>query len=193
MGRWMRRHGIRPGRSKIGIREEVWEITARHIGEDPVLYLEFGVFEGEATQWWAKRLTHPQTVLRGFDSFVGLPEDWRKDRPKGSFDVSGRIPQIGDPRVTFIKGWFNETLPFYKLPEHERLFINIDVDLYSSTKYVLEYLKPHIQPGTIIYFDEFSNRHHEFRAFDEFLDSTGWKIRLIDSDPVLYAAAFEFV
>ena len=93
--------------------------------------------------------------------------------------------------MQFFKGWFSDILPRYALPPHDLLLINIDVDLYLSTKYVLDFLGPHMQVGTLLYFDEFSSRQHEFRAFDEFLAATGVKIRLVASDPVLYAVAFE--
>jgi hypothetical protein len=49
-----------------------------------------------------------------------------------------------DDRVAFFKGWFSETLPDYVPPPHKQLFVNLDADLYSSTKTVLEFLKPHI-------------------------------------------------
>ena len=44
----------------------------------------------------------------------------------------------------------------------------MDADLYSSTIYVLNYLRPQIKPGTLIYFDEMNHVDHELRAFDEF-------------------------
>jgi len=44
-----------------------------------------------------------------------------------------------------------------------------DADLYSSTKLVLDYLGDTIVPGSYLYFDDFSHRNDEMRAFDEFI------------------------
>jgi hypothetical protein len=82
--------------------------------------------------------------------------------------VEGRLPQIDDPRVSFQKGLFSDTLPGLKLPKHDLLVLNMDADLYSSTAYVLNTLRDRIAVGTYIYFDEFSDSKHELRAFDEF-------------------------
>ncbi len=75
-----------------------------------------------------------------------------------------------------LKGRLNETLPKF-VEEHEIdkvSFINMDCDLYSSTKTVFEYLGPYIKPGTFIYFDEFlikkDMERNEGVAFAEFLD-----------------------
>ncbi len=76
---------------------------------------------------------------------------------KGQFDASGRVPITDDPRVRFFKGWFTQVLPRYYLRAHDVLVINMDADLYSSTIYVLNYLRPHIKPGTLIYFDEMNH------------------------------------
>ena len=171
MGEWMRRRGLKPGHS-FAHRNELFDLAAKEIGDLQVLYLEFGVFKGEATRYWSRLLRNPNCKLHGFDSFEGLPEDWREDCGKGHFSTNGSIPQIDDNRVKFFKGWFEETLPIYQIPDHEAVFINLDADLYSSTIYVLKALRELIEPGTYIYLDEFSDLNHEYRAFDEFLRET---------------------
>ena len=160
-----------------------------------VLYLEFGVFQGTCTRYWSKALKHPDTRLHGFDSFEGLPEDFDVDGPyvKGTFDVGGEIPQIEDSRVAFHKGWFDEVLPTYELPDHEVLVIIIDADLYSSTQYVLRHLRPFIKPGTFIYFDDMSRPDHEPRAFEEFWKESGLGFRLVSTEYSLNTAFFECV
>src|ERR1022692_2079890 len=62
-------------------------------------YLEFGVYQGESMQVWADLNTHPDSRFVGFDSFEGLPEDWTKGKPAGTFDAGGKTPAIPDPRV----------------------------------------------------------------------------------------------
>jgi len=168
VGRWMREKGYRP-LQRVSAREQFWDLLGQQIGDRVVLYLEFGVWQGEATRAVAKRLRHPCAMLHGFDSFEGLPERWNLASDAGCFSTNGVMPDINDPRVQFHKGWFHETLPQFVLPPHEVLAINFDADLYSSTIYVLNHLRSAIVPGTYLYFDEFSDRNHELRAFDEFL------------------------
>jgi hypothetical protein len=132
LGKWMRTQGFAQGRW-FAQREQLFDLVGKAIANRVVLYLEFGVFEGEATRYWSRLLLNPNSNLHGFDSFEGLPENWIPECPKGHFSTGGRIPQIDDKRVKFFKGWFEETLPNYQFPDHEVLVINLDADLYSST------------------------------------------------------------
>jgi hypothetical protein len=170
------------------------EMAAR-VADDPVLYLEFGVFEGHVTRLWSRLLTHPAAKLHGFDSFQGLPDSgWeRRGFSPGDFTTEGRVPVIHDDRVSFHLGWFEDVLPRWELPNHERLVVIFDADLYSSTKFVLDYLSQHVQPGTLFYFDEFSQIDHEPRAFESFMSESGHRFTLIVADRTLSHAAFECV
>ena len=82
--------------------------------------------------------------------------------------MEGTVPVIEDSRVSFFKGWFSKTLPQYVLPPHERLFVNFDADLYSSTKTALDFLRPHISFGTICISTnsrpESTNRRHSMSS-----------------------------
>jgi O-methyltransferase len=90
-------------------------------------------------------------------------------------------------------GWFHQTLPTFILPQHDRLILHIDVDVYSSAKFVLETLQHEIRIGTIILFDEFYDGKHELKAFDEFLTSTNMVFRFLGSATSLSQCAFERV
>lgn len=192
LGRWMRSQGYRfPQR--FHHREQVFAAVAPAFKDKRVLYLEFGVYRGESLRWWSQALTHPESRLHGFDSFEGLPEAWDDAGGKyarGWFSTGGEVPQIDDPRVRFFKGWFEQTLPGYTLPEHDVLVITLDADLYSSTIYVLDQLKEHIRAGTYIYFDDMSRPDHEPRALQEFTQATGRKFRPLAADVTLNNAFF---
>jgi hypothetical protein len=140
---------------------------------------------------WSKLLRNRSSKLHGFDSFEGLPESWDLSAEKGHFAMEGSLPEIDDPRVSFFKGWFSETLQEYVLPPHEQLFVNFDADLYSSTKTVLDFLKPHISLGTYLYFDEFQAREHESKALDEFLAETGWSFQVVAATRGLSRVLFQ--
>lgn len=190
VGRWLRAHGFSPTQ-RYATREELFDLVGHKIANQKVLYLEFGVFEGVATRYWANLLKHPECQLFGFDSFEGLPEKWTHARKAGDFDVQGRLPVIHDSRVRFVKGWFSDTVSAFQAPPHEVLMVNMDADLYSSTDYVLRQIEALIVPGSYLYFDEFHDRAHELRAFEELLERTGWNFRLIGSSRALNHVMFQ--
>ena len=83
----------------------------------------------------------------GFDSFEGLPEDWKHAfgsiTKKGTFNVNGQTPDIDNTNVKFVKGWFEDTLPNF-LRDNADLFSNdndvvvhLDADLYGPSVFVL--------------------------------------------------------
>jgi Macrocin-O-methyltransferase (TylF) len=144
----------------------LFEIACRKIVGRAPLYLEFGVHEGRSMRWWSRNLFLPNAKLVGFDSFEGLPEEWSPWFPAGAFKTNGP-PQIDDSRVSFQVGWFEETLPRFTVPDNDQIVLNVDCDLYSSTSTVLRWAEPYLRPGTLIYFDEFPDRDHERKAFNE--------------------------
>jgi hypothetical protein len=109
---------------------------------------------------------------------------------KGTFSTQGVVPIVDDSRVHFFKGWFEEVLPTYTVPEHDVLVMNMDADLYSSTVFVLRHLRPHIRSGTFVYFDEMSRVEHEPRAFDEFMKETGLVFHAVCAEKTLNRAFF---
>jgi hypothetical protein len=194
VGKWMATHGFST-EHRHPDRSGVFEDMARAIGDEPVLYLEFGVHQGASLREWTGLLTHPDSRLHGFDSFRGLPDEFdaRNGITRGHFDVGGRPPPIDDQRVSFYVGWFEDVLPSYEVPDHGRLVVNLDADLYSSTKVVLDHLEPFIVSGTLLYFDNLSQPDHELRAFHDFMEQSGRQFRLMAADLSLNCAAFECV
>lgn len=131
---------------------------------------EFGVYKGQTVNHIASRTDR---TVHGFDSFEGLPENWREGFDKGTFDMDG-LPKVRD-NVILYKGWFDETLPgFRDAVPGPAAFLHLDADLYSSTRTVLEMLADRIGPGTVIVFDEFVGypgwQQGEFKAFAEFVE-----------------------
>jgi hypothetical protein len=180
-GRWLHEQKLIP-QVRVERTRELFDLIIQQVADRDVLYLEFGVFRGDSMRYWSRRLNNPQAKLHGFDSFEGLPEAWNIDSPQGHFSTNGAIPTIEDSRVKFFKGWFNETLPSYQIPPHDRLVLDMDADLYSSTSYVLTTLKSIIVPGTYIYFDEFADRENELRAFSEFVMETAMRFELLGAN-----------
>jgi hypothetical protein len=140
---------------------------------------EFGVWSGATINHIAS-LTACRVF--GFDSFRGLPEDWRTGFHKGHF-AADSFPAVAD-NVKLIVGLFEETVPRFRDGLDARLgLIHIDCDLYSSTKVVLDELASRIGTGCVIVFDEYFNyagwQDGEFKAFAEFIASTGFRFEYL--------------
>jgi hypothetical protein len=178
LGFWMKSHGVRPS-FIFEFREQLFDWVAESIKAKNVLYLEFGVYKGQRIEALSRLLLNESSHLHGFDSFEGLPESWGPLFERGTFSTGGVVPTIKDPRVTYFKGWFEDTLPNYVPPPHDVLFINFDADLYTSTRTVFKYLRSYIRQGTYLLFDEFHHREHEMKAFDEFAEETGYQFELL--------------
>jgi tetratricopeptide (TPR) repeat protein len=176
--RYSRERG--PGARYFSVSGRVFEHAIAYSAMDG-LFLEFGVFHGTSITIIA-HLT--PSVVHGFDTFQGLPSDWAVDdghgqnvEPAGSYSTHGQLPDVPE-NVRLHAGTFEETLPGF-CREHTDLvsFMNIDCDLYSSTKTIFQHLVKQIQPGTVIVFDEYfclpGWRDHEYKAFQEYISETG--------------------
>jgi len=124
----------------------------------------------------------------GFDSFEGLPAPTSEDLPgsenvarEGMFRASEesvwqhlRIAGFDDrdlrTEITLVKGQLADTLPQFR---GQVALLHCDVDLYESTKTVLETLWPRVSAGGIVTFDEY--RHEDWpgegTAVDEYFGS----------------------
>jgi hypothetical protein len=147
------------------------------------LILEFGVATGSTINHLALQTSDK---VYGFDSFQGLPEDWRPDHLAGLFRRTD-LPAVR-PNVELMVGWFEDTLPGFVSAHPEPVsLLHIDCDLYSSTKTILYYLSHKIIRGTVIVFDEYLNyvgwRSHEYKAFQEFIGATGLNYRYVGMVP----------
>jgi O-methyltransferase len=103
VGHWMHAHEFWP-RRRYRNRTDLFEMLFRQIGDERILYLEFGVYKGDSMRLWSAGLRNPAAQLVGFDSFEGLPSDWHADAVAGRFTTGGRAPAIDDARVSFVKG-----------------------------------------------------------------------------------------
>jgi hypothetical protein len=136
-------------------------IDLRHwaIGEAPKdVGVEFGVGSGESLRLFAK-----YRFMFGFDSFRGLPTDWREGYPKGMFACEP--PEIHN--TWLFVGDFADTVPKFVAMGKPVGFVHIDCDLYSSTAQALT-IAPLLVNGSIILFDEYYNydgwEDHEHQA-----------------------------
>lgn len=135
--------------------------------------LEFGVCWGNSWMWQLLQILNffPKSQLIGFDSWQGLPKEtpgvWAPDRHKeGAFsspkqNVIERMEEVGafiGDQFKLVDGFFSISLtPELQSVISNVIFINVDVDIHSSTMEVLRWIRPLLQVGTVVYFDDWKD------------------------------------
>ncbi len=159
------------------------ELTSKHYQSwnfDYHTYYEFGTGHGRSLKKYLialrricayKHLNIEDFNIVLFDSFQGLPNleqtpeeanpAWKNGLFNGSRKrietVINNTLRSRKPKIIFVEGFYESSLT-ESLREELRLhppsIVNIDVDLYSSTKTVLNWVKPMLQNGTVFHFDD---------------------------------------
>ena len=185
LGAWRKQYLPSAGSIQFPARYDLYAfLNDQVLHNEPVDYLEFGVYKGASVKRWLEMNNNPGSRFYGFDTFSGLPEDWKHffdSTPKGAFDVGGAPPAFGDSRLQFIKGLFQDTVPEFlqSFRPANRMVLHLDADLYSSTLYVLAMFSGLLPVGSILVFDEFSSVQHEFSALEDYTSAFRRKYRVL--------------
>jgi hypothetical protein len=132
---------------------------------------DFGVYKGGSTRQLANIFKNFD--IHGFDSFVGLEENWSYVL-KGEFNLNSNIPKFEQKNIFIHPGWFEDSIPvFLKKVKFDGFeILRIDCDTYKPTKLILNSFKEKIKFSNYIIFDElfgyYGFEHHELKAFNEF-------------------------
>lgn len=142
---------------------------------------EFGVASGNTFLQLAKFIQDkPNVNLVGFDSFAGLPKE-TEGVPLPKWHVEGehafsinhvanrlREEKIdGFPKIRLISGFYEASLKSWEAIDalegtDHLMFVNIDVDLHKSTLELLDYCRPLLRTGTVLYFDDWKDPTYDF-------------------------------
>lgn len=137
-------------------------------------YLEFGVYQGMGFRLAmnsARKVLGRDGIQRprffAFDSFQGLPDtDAERDGDqfaRGDYAESRAAFERNTRRAArhwqavVVEGLFSESLAPELYERHDlrrAAFVNVDCDLYPSTRDVLRFVTPLLQTGTVLYFDD---------------------------------------
>jgi len=156
-------------------------------------YLEFGVFTGSSFNFAMKVNKKIEKIFGkmdcefiGFDSFKGFGEI-KKDDENPSF--KDHVFSVNEKKVLqnikkfskgqksrIIQGFYKDTIEnktTQDLNIDKARVVMIDCDLKESTRLALEFIKPSIQEGTIILFDDYNyfkgnKEKGEYGAFSDF-------------------------
>ena len=146
------------------------------------LFLEFGVYKGDSINLFGDFLLQHGKEIYGFDSFEGLEEEWNMNdyNPIGRFSLNKKSPKVLK-NVTLIKGKVQNTLEDFLKDKKDKkiIFAHMDMDTYTPTKYAINKIKPFLQKGSVILFDEFYGfpnwQLHEYKAFTEVFSEKEYK------------------
>lgn len=146
------------------------------------LFLEFGVYTGGSINLFSKQLKSINETIYGFDTFEGLTEDWLTHVffPKGSLSLNNKLPKVAKNAI-LIKGKIQDTLDNFLKDNLKKkiLFAHMDMDTYASTRFALAKIKPFLEKGSVILFDEFYGypnwQQEEYKAFTEVFKENEYK------------------
>jgi O-methyltransferase len=156
--------------SEFGMLAQAFEfVKTNSISGD---YFEFGLWRGKTFGWarlMARRYRVEGIRFRGFDSFQGLPAQtearhamWRQGQfACGREEFVKILEEKGFKpwEYELVEGFYDQTLT----PELSRRLqsegvkasiVYIDCDLYESTRQALWFMRPFLQDGTVICFDD---------------------------------------
>lgn len=174
---WGRNDEIRYNQNlRYGERWRFFALTFDFLKENGISgdYWEFGchrcrTFRMALTE--ARRRSLDETRFVAFDSFAGLPDEQTEHgvTPWAAGALCTSEEEFLDTvcrhgvyvdRVQTVKGFYQNsltaTLRDRFLEEGRRAaLINVDCDLYESAVPVFDFIEPFIQPGTVLYIDDF--------------------------------------
>jgi tetratricopeptide (TPR) repeat protein len=141
---------------------------------DDGLVIELGVRRGTSLRFLATLAPK----VHGFDSFEGLPEHWA-GHPAGLYSAARQLPEVPQNAQLHV-GLFADSLPpFVAAHPHPIRLLNVDCDIYRSTREALALLGPQVAAGTVLVFDEYlcnpDWQQDEHRALLEAARRFGWR------------------
>jgi hypothetical protein len=160
----------------------IYRAIQNNTGDSKNLFLEFGVYTGGSINLFSKQLKNIHGTIYGFDTFEGLTEDWLTHVffPKGSLSLKNKLPKVAKNAI-LIKGKIQDTLDNFLKDNLKKkiLFAHMDMDTYASTKFALAKIKPFLEKGSVILFDEFYGypnwQQEEYKAFTEVFKENEYK------------------
>jgi hypothetical protein len=148
--------------------------------------IECGTWRGGMISGIARMLGNDRTYHL-FDSFEGLPKateldgafatSWQQEKTSSDYrdnlranekEAEQALIKSGVSTYVVHKGWFRDTLPFYKSDKGIAI-LRMDGDWYDSTMDCLKYLYPQVNVGGLIIIDDYFMWEGCSKAVHDFL------------------------
>ena len=138
-------------------------------------FIELGVYKGNSATMLAAlgrtagRQTYLLDTFEGFDARDFRGDDAGRQMQFKDTSLERVRALVGEDRVTYIKGFFPESVKGLALPERLAL-AHIDCDLYDPMKAALESFYPRLSRGGLLIMHDYGSGHWRgaTRAVDEF-------------------------
>jgi predicted O-methyltransferase YrrM len=153
-------------------KEALWDHAIKSVSDTGII-CEFGVLSGYSINYIASKLP-VNAEIYGFDSFIGIEDNWYGVAPAGAMNLNGVMPKV-HPNITLIPGFFNQTLPiFFAEKATEKISLaHLDADTFEATTTALYAMKSKLFAGSVLIFDEYHGHPNwengEFKAFKIFV------------------------
>ena len=175
--------------------------------------VECGVAAGAQIMTMKVAIDKDERVIWAFDSFEGIPLAGENDIEQpgiGAISHNKNLPikerlvssgvtvhsldnvmlnfsrcGIGLNGVTFVPGWFQDTLPDTESEIEKISLLRLDGDLYESTEVCLKYLYPKVSSGGIVIIDDYALEGAKKAVHDYFNDDVP-EMKLIDGGVVYF-------
>jgi hypothetical protein len=167
------------------------------VAKIPGAVVECGVWRGGSAMLAAGALRNRRETERDiwlYDTYEGMSEPTEHDldkhgRPAAELMKAGeknketsvwcyaslddvqrnmRATRYPDPRIRYIKGKVEDTIP-NEIPEQIAL-LRLDTDFYESTLHELRHLYPRMAPGAVLIIDDYGHWQGARKATDQFFD-----------------------
>lgn len=187
--------------TKLECLAEFLLLDAPRLNEIPGDCVECGVWRGASAALIGCALDKP---IHLYDSFAGMPPPTNQDFRNGDDSVPGRVAgdggnfgagSLADTSIELVHqilvvsglknffihpGFITETSDSFRTAPDKIALLHIDLDFYEPYCIALKALYPRMSPGGLIIFDDYGHFIGAKRAVDEFIASTGEKLKSID-------------
>ena len=194
---------VTPHYSSREVLQFTYDCTKRLLTDKvPGVFVECGVASGSqiGAMQNAMEVLKQDRKIYAFDSFEGIPYAGEHDAEQPGIGVKDKSKEgvlessgisshseeavlqnfkrwkLKTDNLIFVKGWFEHTVPGYKIGKIAML--RLDGDLYSSTKVCLEHLLSKVSKGGIVIIDDYGlsgcrKAVHEFIPKNKIIEHLG--------------------
>jgi predicted O-methyltransferase YrrM len=127
---------------------------------------EVGVYQGGSASYLTELAEKQGRQIFLYDTFEGMPVSGIFDKhPVGDFaDTSYEVVRDALPYATVVKGFFPDSV----VPMPDLAFVHIDVDQYQCYVDCINYFRPRMVKGGIMWFDDYELKGAQM-AVDELI------------------------
>ena len=137
----------------IGDKRIIEELVKTASNTPKGCFVEVGVYKGGSASYLTELAQSQKREIYLYDTFTGIPfrEEYEHHQVGDFNDTSYEAVKNALPYAKVIQGIFPESA--IEMPEFA--FVHLDVDQYKSYVDCINYFKPRMVPGGVMWFDDY--------------------------------------